>query len=147
MFLSFLIIVGVLALVGLGNNNRLGGWLQPKYTRTMDRLQEMQDEQGQRRSMSRNAFLLIGISIVVAFYGVVFWVGSRFGAPAGVLALFALIPVSMWVFAKLPPPAAQTQEERDANEQAWTAFFDKLFFRVGPIAIAAWLLYRWLERL
>ena len=74
-------------------------------------------------------------------------VGSRLGAGAGWLTLFVLIPVNAWVFHKLPKPPAQTQEERDADERAWTAFFEKLFYRVGPVALAVWLLYRWLEKL
>ena len=144
MFLTLLVIVGSLALMGLGNNRRLGGWLQPKYDRAMDRLQQMHDDRDQKPHVSRNAYFLISISIVAAMYGFVFWIGSRFGAPAGFLALFALIPVSLVVFAKLPAPGPQAQEERDADERAWTAFFEKLFFRVGPVAIAGWLLYRWL---
>jgi hypothetical protein len=147
MFLTFLVILGLLALMGLGNNGRLGNWLQPKYTQAMDQLQQMHDNRDQGRSVSRNTYFLISTAIVVVFYGVVFWVGSRFGAPAGFLTLFALIPVSAWVFAKLPSPAALTREERDADERAWTAFFEKLFFRVAPLAIVGWLFYKWVERL
>jgi len=147
MFLTFLVMVGFLALIGLGNNGRLGSWLQPTYTKAMDRLQQMHDNQDQRRSVSRNTYFLISITVVVVLYGFVFWVGSRFGAPAGWLTLLALIPVSAVLFGMLPPPATQTQEERDADERAWTGFFEKLFFRVGPIAIAGWLFLKWLEGL
>ena len=96
--------------------------------------------------MPRGQFFFIGVSVVGALYVAVFLVGSRFGAAAGWLALLAVIPVSGWVFSQLPKPLPQTQEEKDHDERAWEGFFEKLLYRVGPIALGAWLLYGWLER-
>lgn len=64
-------VIGLLVLMGLGNNNRLGDSLQPKYTKTMDNLQEKQDEriraraletQEQREVRTKN---IIGVIIVI----------------------------------------------------------------------------------
>lgn len=97
--------------------------------------------------MSRNAFFAIGISIVALIFGFAAWVGSRLGAFSGWLTLMAMIPVNIWIFDKLPGPPDKTQEEKDADALFWSALSEKLVLRVGPVALAVWLLYRWLERL
>ena len=49
--IAFLAVVALLVFMGLGNNNRLPGSLQPKYTETMDSLQEKQDEKTRQRAL------------------------------------------------------------------------------------------------
>lgn len=147
MLLAWLVIFAYIALIGLGNNRRLGTWLQPRYDQVMNGLQARQDTRYQRPTISRNAFFVIAIAIVAIMYGFVFWVGSRFGAPAAFIALTVMTPLSMFAFAYLPAPAQQTQSEREADGEAWDAFYEKLFYRVVPLAVVGWLLYKWSEGL
>ena len=70
MIATLLLVISVVGLLimGLGNNNCLGRWLQPQYTKVMDRLQERQDARRARSSdaiSSRFAAFVVNAIVLV----------------------------------------------------------------------------------
>ncbi|HEX7893964.1 MAG TPA: hypothetical protein VF447_07215 [Terriglobales bacterium] len=96
--------------------------------------------------MSRDAFFFVALSLVVLIYGVVFFVGSQLGAPAAFLALAAFGFANILILDKIKP-APQTPSEKEADARAWDAFYQKLFLRALPSAVAVWILYKVAESL
>jgi len=94
--------------------------------------------------MSRKTWFTVGWFIVAASWGFILWVGANVGFAAGSLTMFAMIPVTGWIFHKvLPQTALETDAEKKANEMAWAGFFEKLYWPVGPIALGIWLFLMW----
>ena len=101
MLLMLLVSIGLLVLMGLGNNNRLGGWLQPRYTRTMDRLQQRQDARTARSvdsSWGRYAGY-VGEAVVVAVLLLMFGAGQLIWPDEGSGSLGRILLLAIFLYA------------------------------------------------